>query len=143
MGKKEEQWRWERGGRGEREERRGKEKAATSSSVYRTRKGSSQQEENKDPNKQEKSKQKVITTGFYVVLTEAIHKKVGSVQGKHPTALRSCFTVFLHQCCTEILPKKQSCHRCRPPVQGPCTTSENAKTLQGFSILLKKNPKAE
>lgn len=73
----------------EREERRGKEKAATSSSVYRTRKGSSQQEENKDPNKQEKSKQKVITTGFYVVLTEAIHKKVGSVQGKHPTALRS------------------------------------------------------
>lgn len=101
MGKKEEQWRWERGGRGEREERRGKEKAATSSSVYRTRKGSSEQEENKDPNKQEKSKQKVITTGFYVVLTEAIHKKVGSVQGKHPTALRSCFTVFLHQRCTE------------------------------------------
>lgn len=47
------------------------------------------------------TKQKVITTGFYMVLTEAIHKKVGSVEGKHPSALTSCFTVFLYLCCTE------------------------------------------
>lgn len=42
-----------RGREGKREG--GKEKAATSSPAYKTRKGSSQQEENKDPNKEEKS----------------------------------------------------------------------------------------
>lgn len=100
---KKEQRRWERGREGGRERKRGEEKAATSSSVYKTRKGSSQRGENKDPNKQEKNptKQKTVTTGFYMVLVVAVHKKMESVMGKHPSALESCFRVFLHQDDTE------------------------------------------
>ena len=43
----------------------------------------------------------MVTTGFYMVLVVAIHKEMESVMGEHPSALESCFSVFLHQDYTE------------------------------------------
>lgn len=69
------------------------------------------------------TEQKTVPTGFYMVLVVALHKKIESVMGKHPSALETCASVFLHQ--LKTLPKKQSSHQYKALVH-----TENAKTLQ-------------
>lgn len=64
------------------------------------------------------TKQKMVPAGFYMVLIVALHKEMESVMRKHPSALETCFSLFLHQ--LKTLPKKAKL----PPVQGPCTHRE-------------------
>lgn len=54
------------------------------------------------------TKQKTVPMGFCMVFVLALHMKIQSVMRKHPSALETCFSVFLHQ--LKTLPKTQSSH---------------------------------
>lgn len=131
-----------RGREGGRERKRGEEKAATSSSVYKTRKGSSQRGENrsKQAGKKNPTKQKTVTTGFYMVLVVAVQEKMESVMGKHPSALKSCFRVFLHQDDTEALSEKAKL----PPLQTARTRPlHHIRECKDLAMILHISPQEE
>lgn len=139
---KKEQRRWEKGKGGrEREKERGREGCNIIFSVQDKERqfttGGEQIQTSKEKNP---TKQKTVTTGFYMVLVVAVHEKMESVMGKHPSALKSCFRVFLHQDDTEALSEKAKL----PPLQTAHTRPlHHIRECKDLAMILHISPQEE
>lgn len=113
------------GSRGREGERERERKRRLQHHLQRTRQGKAVHNRKRiktQTRRKNPTKGKLVPTGFYMVHIVDLHKKIESVMGKHPSALETCSSVFLHQ--LKTLPKKQSSHQ-----YTALAHTENAKNI--------------